>query len=99
MAIGSMLKPQICLLLGQYKTLSTGPCIHMFLPNIYVIWPCVPTQWNIFLTQVFLEIRLSSESLEPMISFLAYLRLKLWLKNQILDENSSSTKGNLGNFG
>jgi len=31
--------------------------------------------------------------------FLAYLELKLWLKKQKLGEYSSTTKGNVGNFG
>jgi len=34
--------------------------------------------------QVFMESRLSSESLEPMIGLLAYLKLKSWLKKQKL---------------
>jgi len=49
--------------------------------------------------QVFLETKLPSESLGPLIDFLAYLDPKLWLKNQKLGNNSSSTKGNLGHFG
>jgi len=47
----------------------------------------------------FLETRLSSKFLEPMISFLAYLEPKLWLTNQNLDINSNLAKGNHGHFG
>jgi len=46
-----------------------------------------------------LETRLSSESLDPLIGFLAYLEPKLWPTNQKLDINSNPTKGNLGHFG
>jgi len=44
-------------------------------------WPWVPTQQAIF-ALIFLESRLSFESLEPLIGLLAYLEPKLWLKNQ-----------------
>jgi len=46
-----------------------------------------------------METRLSSESLDPLIGFLAYLELELWLTNEKLDINSNPTKGNLGYFG
>jgi len=36
----------------------------------------------IFSLKISLETRLSSESLEPLIGFLAYLEPKLWIKNQ-----------------
>jgi len=39
------------------------------------------------LAQAFLETRLSSQSLESLIDFLAYLRQKLWLKNSAFDKN------------
>ena len=47
----------------------------------------------------FLETRLSLESLDPMIDFVAYLEPKLWPTNQKLDINSNPTKGNLCHFG
>jgi len=50
-------------------------------------------------SSAFLDTRLSSESLEPVISFLAYLEPKLWLTNPKLDTNSNPTEGNLGQFG
>jgi len=49
-----------------------------------------------------METRLSSNSLQPLISFLAYLDKlgqKLWLKTKKLDENLNPTKGDLGHFG
>jgi len=39
-----------------------------------------PTQRSNLLTQVFLETRLKSESLEPFIAFLVFVVQKLWLK-------------------
>jgi len=55
----------------------------------------VPFSW----INCFLETRLSSESLDPLISLLAYLGSKLWLTNQKWDINSNPTKGNLSHFG
>jgi len=52
-------------------------------------WPWAPTQSVIFLIQAFLETGLSSESLESLIDFLAYLEPKLWLKNQYLTKIKS----------
>jgi len=52
-----------------------------------------------FWLKYFLETRLSSESLDPLIDFLAYLEPKLWPTNKKLDINSNPTKGNLGHFG
>jgi len=42
-----------------------------------------------FLAQDLLESRLSSETLEFLIGFLAYLGPKLWLKTQKLVQNST----------
>ena len=39
-----------------------------------------------FVLKFCLETRLSSESLEPLIGFLAYLEPKLWLKNTLFDK-------------
>jgi len=49
-----------------------------------------------FLVQVFLETRLSAESLEPLIGFLAYLEPKLWPKIQTLVKICTPTNANLG---
>ena len=43
----------------------------------------------------FLETRLSCESLDPLIDFLAYHEPNFWLTNQKLDINSNPTKGTL----
>ena len=45
--------------------------------------PNVPISWLKF----FLEFRLSSESIEHLIGFIAYLEPKLWLKKTIFDKN------------
>jgi len=71
----------------------------MFLTKILLLWPCEPKQRAIFMAQVFLETRLSSESLDRVIGFLTYLEPKLWFTDQKLDINSNPTKGNLGHFG
>jgi len=48
----------------------------------------------------FLETWLSSQSMDPLMGFLAYLEPKLWFTNQKLDINSNPTKGsNLSHFG
>jgi len=57
------------------------------------------TMCHFFGLKCFLETMLSSESLDPLISFLVYLEPKLLLTNQKLDINSNPTKGNLGHFG
>jgi len=49
-----------------------------------------------FASGFFVETRLSSESLEPLIGFLAYLEAKLFHKNQKVVNISTPTKGNLG---
>jgi len=49
-------------------------------------WPWAPIKWAIFWSR-FLESRLSFESLEPLIVFLAYLESKLLIKNQKLVKN------------
>jgi len=61
--------------------------IYTFLTKI-IVFPAVGAKpKSHFLAQGFLEIRLSTKSLEPLIEFLAYLELKSWLKNQKLDEH------------
>jgi len=52
----------------------------------------VPTFWP----KYFYETRLSHESLEPLIDFLAYLDEKLWHKNQKVVKNPTPKKGNQG---
>jgi len=49
-----------------------------------------------FFRSSFFENRLSSEFLEPLIGFLAYLETKWWHKNQNVVKISTTTKGNLG---
>ena len=71
-------------------------------PNDYIGFTssCPPTFYNkiapmpgrelnepFFVLKFCLETRLSSESLEPLIGFLAYLEPKLWLKNTLFDKN------------
>jgi len=51
----------------------------------------VPNQWANFWLKFFLETRLSSESLEPLIGFLAYLEPKSWIKKQKLVKNCTLT--------
>jgi len=51
---------------------------------------------QLFRSSFFLETRLSYESLEPLIDFLAYLDQKLYHKNQKVVEISTPTKGNQG---
>ena len=46
--------------------------------------PWAPIQRANVLAEVFLESKISSESLEPLIDFLAYLEPKLWQKKQFL---------------
>jgi len=48
------------------------------------------------MAQGFLESRLSSQSVEHLIDFLAYLEPQLWPINQKLVENSAPTKANPG---
>jgi len=56
-------------------------------------WPSSPgpgrqPNKTFFGSSFFLETRLRSESLEPLIVFLAYLEPKWWLKNSIFDKNT-----------
>jgi len=62
----------------------------------YFTRPWTPIQWANILAQVFVETRLSYESLEPLIGFLAYLDQKLCHKKQKVVKISTPTKGNLG---
>jgi len=55
-------------------------CLHDFMAE--VTWHWWQPNWPTFWLKVFMESRLSSESLEPLIGFLAYLEPKLWLKNK-----------------
>jgi len=57
-----------------------------------VTWPWARTQQAIFWLKLFWETRAMTWSLEPLISFLAYLEPKLWLKNQTLGKNSIPQK-------
>jgi len=50
----------------------------------------------IFGLKFLLETRVSSESLEPLIGFVAFLEPKLCHKNQKVVKISTPTKGNLG---
>jgi len=59
-----------------------GSCFRDFMAD--VTWPWAPTQEAIFLDQVFLESRLSSGSLDPLIDFVIYLEPKLCSKNHQL---------------
>jgi len=61
-----------------------GACFRVFLAE--VSWHWAPTQPAIFLDKVVLETRLSSESLEPLIGFLAYLEPKRGSKNKIWEK-------------
>jgi len=56
----------------------------------------MPIQWANCFAQVFLETRLSYESLEPLIDFLAYLDKKLCHTKQKVVKLSTPTKGNQG---
>jgi len=47
------------------------------------------------LAQRFLNSRLLSDSLEPLIGFLTHLEPKLWLKNSFLQKLKSLTKGKI----
>jgi len=59
-----------------------GACFRDFLDEF--TWPgCQPNGPHIWL-KFFFKSRLSSESLESLIGFLAYLEPKLWLKKQKL---------------
>ena len=59
-----------------------GVCFRDFWAKF--TWPWAPTQRAIFLAKVVYGSRLSSESLEHLIVFLAYLEPQLWLKNQLV---------------
>jgi len=63
--------------------------------KILILWPWEPKQCAIFVAKYFLETRLSCESLDPLIDFLAYHEPNFWLTNQKLDINSNPTKGTI----
>ena len=63
---------------------------HIFAFLAKFTWSWAPTQ-GYFWTHVFLETRLKSPSLQPLIGFLAYLEPKLWFKNPICDRNAKAT--------
>jgi len=81
--------------------------MHSLLGHVYIrserkSWFYGPgSQNNLLLLwlKCFSETRLSSESLDPLIGFLAHLEPKLWPTNQKVDINSNPTKGNLDYFG
>jgi len=61
------------------------------------LWPSLPDpgrQPN----RPFLESRLPSKSLEPFIGLIAYLELKLWVKNKKLEEILPPQNANLGSI-
>ena len=65
------------------------------------LWPTLPgpggqSNGPTFWPNLFLETRLSYESLEPLIGFLAYLDPNLCLKNQKVVKISTPTTTNLG---
>jgi len=69
---------------------TSGGVISVFWA--YFTRPWMPIQWANFFAQVFVETRLSSESLEPLIGFLAYLEPKLCHKTQKVVKISTPTK-------
>ena len=73
----------------------TSGCVFAFLwPTLHV--PGRPSNGPTFWPKYFYETRLSHESLEPLIGFLAYLDEKLCHKNQKVVKNLTSKKGNQG---
>jgi len=58
-----------------------GTCFHPC-GQVYLALGANPTCH--FFDSFLLESKLSSKSLEPLIAFIAYLELKLWLKKQKL---------------
>jgi len=65
------------------------------------LWPTLhgpgrPSNGPTFWPKYFYETRLSHESLEPLINFLAYLDEKLCHKNQKVVKNPTPKKGNQG---
>jgi len=65
------------------------------------LWPTLhglgrPSNGPTFWPKYFCETRLSHESLEPLIDFLAYLDEKLCYKNQNVVKNPTPKKGNQG---
>jgi len=61
----------------------------------YFTRPWTPIEWANIFVPVFLETRLSYESLEPLIGFLTYLDPKLCHKNQKVVKISNPTNTNL----
>jgi len=73
----------------------TSGGIFVFLwPNLH--GPGRPANGPTFWPKYFYETRLSHESLEPLIDFLAYLDEKLCHKNQKVVKNPTPKKGNQG---
>jgi len=65
------------------------------------LWPILsgpgrPSNWSTFWPKYFYETRLSCESLESLIGFLAYLNEKLCHKNQKVVKNPTPNKDNQG---
>jgi len=86
---------------GKIMYRLPGPCIYT-VRSEQKSWFNGPGSKNnvLFLwLKSFLETKLSSESLDSLIGFVAYLEPKLWPTNRKLDINSNPTKGNLGHFG
>ena len=73
----------------------TSGCVFEFLwPTLH--GPGLPSDVLTFWPKYFYETRLSHESLEPLIDFLAYLDKKLCHKNQKVVKNLTPKKGNQG---
>ena len=69
-------------------------CFRIFMAYFARQW--TPVKWPHVLDQIFYETRLSHESLEPLIGFLAYLDKKLCHKNQKVVKNPTRKKVNQG---
>jgi len=66
--------------MGDVMTSQWG---HVFVFLAKFTWPWAPTQQANFWIKFFVETKLSSASLKPLIDLLAYLEPELWLKNNI----------------
>jgi len=73
---------------------QVGEFLHFFGQNCPALGTNPMNQF--FSLKFFLETKLPSESIEPLIGFLAYLEPKLWPKNQKVVKMSTHTNANLG---
>jgi len=77
----------------EWETSQVG----VFLRFYGLLYPALGANpMNQFFGASFFEARRSSESLEPLISFIAYLEPKLWHKNKRVVKISTTTNANLG---